>query len=1280
MTQLQQKLKLRDLPSGQALRNYRRKLAAYARSKDPMLTTKFKLEMPPASNLDFDACRQLYDAVEGCGKGSLTYFLFSVVLSGFRLFASSTEVEVAASKKNLDEAGFRTALMKAASAELPNFTVGKLIKQLGTAPRSRGGKDIQFTREVIAREYRKSLCNAVPKGADEAFVASLFDGVAAQIQAAFDSWNAVVRDRAGACAAVDRALEAFGVFPSLKEMVLKSSAALPDKSTILWVEGLPFVSMESVAGAEPYAVVAMILGYADCPDEDKAAFVQRHLTTNKASGLSWLFNKGLELFKTQDVETLCRLYHVPANERRRIEQIKAAAQAVPEQRSFYRGAKPFGYHDFRSSFAGRTNSWTKNYCKRLEELLSIAEAEDLQIRVPNLVRNGRDFLDVADCRREEISALCRAFEQCRPAALSALKHLLGGNPQSASADVAAVKEYGRLVDRLAAIRNQLNNALNQAKGERQSPWQDFLADFASELAPWNKLSAFPKLNAMSGGVPDVEAELLAARQQFRGVLDAQRSHFAALMSWARRSGIQVDVVGAAAQKTAARLKGRKAQSDPLELALRQTLQRIGRLVRDRSDPCAEAVRGWFKIERIFASEKDFNKFFCNRQGSLYVSPFSARRHEPYALRSGLLDDRLRLWESFTAFVRDQRNAFPPQSSGGETFLRLEGLYIGMVVAAIPCPIPQEEAALRLSQAQQDDVLPEGLKLQLRQPHIEPSALSKAFNAYMSLLSGSLILLRRERFYLRTKFLWVANNKLLYVPKNREWHLPQSRYANSETWRKIFESGVIQYAKSGAVDVLRTFESACARLKMKRDAPELRMLLEQLPHDWCYEVPIRLEKTDRRNPSQDELDVIKVVKKGEASTLLSPGRVRRSAVARLIGPCSHKSRLDQLIRSPANTAGDMTLLADQAMSCSFSDEAVPLRSETLQFSLAVPIAPEPVQASAVSPFKRIVSIDQGETGFSFAVFDLKDAGAERPIPIAAGSVRIPSIRRLIKSVRRYRKGKQSTQKFNQRFDSTMFTLRENVAGDVCGAIAGLMARYHAFPILERQVGNLESGSKQLELVYKMVNTRFLIDGTPAHQSERSSWWYGAQTWTLESLLEEVSDDYAADTAKRRTLVERAGKRYRPLLIGPGAAVNAKWTSRICSCCGGNVAELIERAKAAGMTEIPIDGNGEVTLFGRTVRLYGPPNAEAKKKARRRNERADWNAPLTPQTLKIDQFFKLAKANMRRPPKSLQSKDTSQSRYYCVFSDCPRHAQEQHADVNAAVNIGRRFLTRIRLRDA
>ena len=231
-----------------------------------------------------------------------------------------------------------------------------------------------------------------------------------------------------------------------------------------------------------------------------------------------------------------------------------------------------------------------------------------------------------------------------------------------------MKEYGRLVDRLAAIRNQLNNALNQAKGERQSPWQDFLADFASELAPWNKLSAFPKLNAMSGGVPDVEAELLAARQQFRGVLDAQRSHFAALMSWARRSGIQVDVVGAAAQKTAARLKGRKAQSDPLELALRQTLQRIGRLVRDRSDPCAEAVRGWFRSSG-FLPVKRLQQVLLQPPRKPVRLPI--QREAPRTLCAWLRAARRPpppMGELHRIRSGSKGRFPPPQSTGGETFL------------------------------------------------------------------------------------------------------------------------------------------------------------------------------------------------------------------------------------------------------------------------------------------------------------------------------------------------------------------------------------------------------------------------------------------------------------------------------------------------------------------------------------------------------------------------------------------------------------------------------------
>ena len=93
---------------------------------------------------------------------------------------------------------------------------------------------------------------------------------------------------------------------------------------------------------------------------------------------------------------------------------------------------------------------------------------------------------------------------------------------------------------------------------------------------------------------------------------------------------------------------------------------------------------------------------------------------------------------------------------------------------------------------------------------------------------------------------------------------------------------------------------------------------------------------------------------------------------------------------------------------------------------------------------------------------------------------------------------------------------------------------------------------------------------------------------------------------------------------------------------------------------------------TIAEYWEQYPQKSKEARRRNERASWTEPFANAKLTVEVFQKKLQDSMRREPKSLQSKDTSQSRYYCVFTDCPCHNKEQHADINAAVNIGRRFL--------
>ena len=175
-------------------------------------------------------------------------------------------------------------------------------------------------------------------------------------------------------------------------------------------------------------------------------------------------------------------------------------------------------------------------------------------------------------------------------------------------------------------------------------------------------------------------------------------------------------------------------------------------------------------------------------------------------------------------------------------------------------------------------------------------------------------------------------------------------------------------------------------------------------------------------------------------------------------------------------------------------------------------------------------------------------------------------------------------------------------------------------------------------------------------------------------QEVSAEYveAQKNNKGKEILERDGRFYRRLYVTPGAAVNARWTSRICSQCGGNISELIEKAQEAGIKKVTFDSNGEIPLFSQTIKLYKRPSKAACKIALRRNERPNWTGPMSNTTLSLDELRKLAKDNLRRPPKSLQSKNTIQSRYFCVFKNCSKHNQEQHADVNAPINVGRRFI--------
>ncbi len=1266
-------LALRDLPSGQTLRRFRQKLASLSSGslKSSVLTSKFTLEFTDRQRvnrfLNFDENAKLYDVIEGCQKGSLTYFLFAVHLAGFRLFPDATKTLLFANRECFDEEAFAKAMTELAGEAIPSFTIASLLKAMKTTPRSpKGEPPVPFTEERILFEYRKKICPKLPKGASEDNVNGLIQAMATELlNDGFTDWNDVAKRELEAATAVDRALAKYGEFPSLATMVkaTQSGSQLPKNSTIVFDKNLPFIAMKDVEGVEQYAVVAKVLGYAEGLD-----VVNDHLTTSQGDALSWLFNKGLPLFQTTDVLTLCEYYSVPESQKHRIEQIVEAALAVPHQTHFYKEKNAFAYHLFRTSFAQRTDSWVTNYVKRLQELRDMVKNAKADIDVPALMHDGKDFLLSTDCRREEMEDLVQRYTALREASQQALDHLLGQSALTIQKDLTQVETFSMVLNRMAAITEQLSNAIDQTQEDQFSPWKG--AHFEKELkqAGWTNFKRLPKLNGMSGGVPPVQEELEKNATLYEVVLAARQAHFEKLQAWATQAGVSLDVMTTFTKQQEERARQRPScHQTGRELAIRWVLQRVARVVRDRHDACAESLKTWFEAKQIFANTKDFNKYFRNSQGSIYVSPFSSNRHQGYELGKSVVDQAEALIEALETFAETYSLTSSQYSDEVETLQRLKGLLLGLRISAIEGLVPHDVAQLELEPEDLGDALHDGLKLQLEKDAVESSIVAKAFNVYASLLSGALIMLRREQFFLRTKFSWKKNCELLYVPKAVEkgWFLPKERYAHSKTWQTIFDNELLVDHPEGGVDVEATFVKLVKAWKLIPDDVR-KTLLRQLPHDWMFELPVEKDKLSlaEEEACSFESNLVLNVVKG----VMTPKRVDLRTCARLVGPSTFKERLNDTFVDSAAKLGDMTLLVNQK----FTQDHSTVTPTDLRVELAIPITKNVKQIkSAPTPFKRVIGIDQGEAGLAYAVFDLDEAGNPMATPLTTGTIRIPSIRRLIKGVRSFRKGKQSAQKFNQRFDSTLFVLRENVAGDVCGAIAGLMSRYQAIPVLEYEVKNLASGSKQLELVYKKVNSLFLFSQVDMQNAERQSWWAGANRWEILGL-------------DRKTAFREEGQlktTVKPLAVYPGASVRAGGTSQICSHCGNNVMALIKRLEAAKFKgAITLDEKGETTLEGHTIALQKPRSKFLNKtkvdplwrRAKRRNERPDW-MPLANRTFKdLGEFRRAVRQSLRRPPKSLMTKDTTQSRYFCPFTSCSHCNVEQHADVNAAINIGRRFL--------
>ena len=203
-------------------------------------------------------------------------------------------------------------------------------------------------------------------------------------------------------------------------------------------------------------------------------------------------------------------------------------------------------------------------------------------------------------------------------------------------------------------------------------------------------------------------------------------------------------------------------------------------------------------------------------------------------------------------------------------------------------------------------------------------------------------------------------------------------------------------------------------------------------------------------------------------------------------------------------------------------------------------------------ETIIGIDLGEAGIGYAVFQASrladDIGSVEPL--ASGSIAIRSIRNLIKSVKHYRNRTQPRQRFQQRYNTALEQLRDNVVGDVAHAIDNLCWKYRGFPVLESSVRNLASGSNQLKLVYDRILNLYTYSSIAAHQSVREHHWHGGKNWEHPFLLQ-------ADFKHNKQGEYRDTGKFKPLSLFPGCEVYPAGTSQTCSSCLRNPIAVLQQ---------------------------------------------------------------------------------------------------------------------------